>query len=121
IGDNPRWVVEGLATALEASGMLTSVPTDKLLDRANHYRLMWFTKYAQSRRKPKSLVEFIASDKKYASAAPDAYAEGWALTFFLLETRAGKYSSYLRTIAARDPKLPYTAEDRVADFRNAFG
>ncbi len=121
IGENPKWVVEGLATALEVPGMHTSAPTDTVRDRANHYRLVWFEKYAKTRRKPNSLVEFISRDNLYALAPPDAYAEGWALTFFLLETRPGKYSGLLRTIAARDPNSPYTADERLNDFRNAFG
>ena len=121
IGPNPKWIVEGLATAFEVPAMHNSVATDTAKDRINQGRFTWFTNFAQTRRRPKSLADFVAQDQMFASAGQDAYAQGWALTFFLLETRAGKFTRYLQRIAAREPLSPCSAEERVADFRNAFG
>jgi hypothetical protein len=67
------------------------------------------------------LKDFVATDDLYTSATLDAYAEGWALTFFLAETRHGSYGRYLKTLVARNPLLVYTDDERVADFRKAFG
>jgi hypothetical protein len=50
----------------------------------------------------------------------DAYGEAWALSFFLIETRPRAYAEFLRTIAARDPLRAYSADDRVADFKNTI-
>ena len=67
------------------------------------------------------MKEFVASDDLYASATLDAYAEGWALTFFLAETRHGSYGRYLKTLVNRNPLYVYDDKERVADFRKSFG
>ena len=63
----------------------------------------------------------MATDDLYSSATLDAYAEGWALTFFLAETRHASYGRYLKLIVQRNPLKAYSAAERVADFRRAFG
>jgi len=82
---------------------------------------VWFVNYMQSRRSHRSLDDFVATDDLYASATLDAYAEGWALTFFLAETRHASYARYLKAMAQRNPLVPYAAAERVADFHKAFG
>lgn len=122
LGTNPKWIVEGLATVFESSGIRDSASSrGKAFDRANKDRYVWFRNYAQSRRKPKSLAAFVSEDKPYQAAALDAYAEGWALSFYLIETRSANYARYLKTIANRDPMKDYPAEERLADFKKAFG
>ena len=121
IGQTPKWVIEGLATMFEAPGIHDSQRTAAPKTRINRSRYLWFENYLQSRRRPHSLKDFIASDDLYASATLDAYAEGWALTFFLAETRHGSYGRYLKALVARNPLQIYTNEERVADFRKAFG
>ena len=89
--------------------------------RINRGRYLWFGNYMQTRRRPHSLDDFVSSDDLYSSATLDAYSEGWALTFFLAETRHASYGRYLKTIAQRNPLKAYTAADRLADFHRAFG
>ncbi|HUG90769.1 MAG TPA: DUF1570 domain-containing protein [Planctomycetaceae bacterium] len=121
IGENPKWIVEGLATVFEAPGIRDPGGQQTVASRLNRERFVWFMNYAQKRRPKKSLAAFIESDKAFDAAALDGYSQGWALTFFLLETRPGKYARYLRTIAERDPLRPYPPEDRLADFQSHFG
>jgi hypothetical protein len=120
IGQTPKWVIEGLATMFEAPGIHDS-KSAAAMTRINRSRYLWFENYLKSRRRPHSLKDFVATDDLYASATLDAYAEGWALTFFLAETRHGSYGRYLKSLVARNPLLVYTDEERVADFRKAFG
>jgi len=120
IGQTPKWVIEGMATMFEAPGIHDS-KSAAAMTRINRNRYLWFENFLKSRRQPHSLKDFIASDDPYASATLDAYAEGWALTFFLAETRHGSYGRYLKTLVARNPLLVYSEEERVADFRKAFG
>ena len=61
------------------------------------------------------------SDRLFQSSVLDAYAQAWAVTFYLAETRSSKQTKYLRTVSARDPMKPYSAEERLADFQAAFG
>ena len=70
-----------------------------------------------SQMKPRSLESFLASDDAFKTDVLDAYSEAWAFSFFLIETRPRPYAEYLRTMAARDPLLVYSAEQRVADFK----
>ncbi|MDA1017078.1 MAG: DUF1570 domain-containing protein [Planctomycetota bacterium] len=121
IGANPKWVVEGLATMFEAPGIRERARRMPLKSKINRDRFVWFVNYRQSRRKPSSLHIFVASDRVFDTATLDSYSEAWALSLFLLETHASEYAAYLKVIANRDPFADYTSEDRLADFRDAFG
>jgi hypothetical protein len=120
IGETPKWVIEGLATMFEAPGIHDS-RSGSPMTRINRSRYLWFENYLKHRRRPHSLKDFISTDDMYASSTLDAYAEGWALTFFLAETRHTSYGRYLKSLVARNQLLVYTEEERVADFRRAFG
>lgn len=118
---NPRWLVEGLATAFEAPGMrsqaLQKTPGAKL----NEGRLSQFREFAEQRRRPKTLQTFIGNGNLTDENLLDGYAQSWALTYFLLETRPREYAKYVKLIAARSPLEDCTEEQRVSDFRAAFG
>lgn len=117
LGETPRWVVEGMATALEPDGMRSTLSGSQPSQRINRERYLVFQNYVKSGRRPnKSLRAFIESDALYDSAVLDFYAQSWALTFFLVETRPRNYAAYLKRIAARDPLTQYPGNERVADF-----
>lgn len=121
IGENPKWLVEGLATMFEADGSRQNTGGKRPQERLNPERFKHFTHYAQHRRQPRSLAKFVMSDRPFQLGVLDAYAESWALTFFLAETRSSQYANYLKTVSARDPMQPYSTEERLADFQSAFG
>lgn len=89
--------------------------------RINLYRFLSFQEFVKTRRKKKSLADFIKSDTLFQKSVLDAYAQAWALSFYLIETRPAKYMQYLKTIAKRDPLKPYTSQERLSDFTNIFG
>jgi hypothetical protein len=89
--------------------------------RINRGRFIGFQNFVQRRRKPDSLESFVASDTMLRRSPLDFYAQSWALSFYLMETRSRQYASYLKTIAARDPLKSYDKSARVADFKEAFG
>lgn len=120
IGENPQWIVEGLATVFEAPGIRDSSPRLPASSRINRERFVWFGNFVSSRREPKSLPDFIKSDELFQSATLDAYSQAWALSFYLTETRSSKYARYLRRVAERDPMSPYPPEQRLDDFEQAF-
>lgn len=121
MAENPKWFVEGLACVFEAPGIREADPSGKVSSRINSERLGWFNSYRKVRRPEKFLKVFVSSDKFFAASPLDAYAEGWALTFFLIETRRREYGTYIRKVAARKPLEEYSAEERVKDFEGAFG
>jgi hypothetical protein len=120
-GETPRWVVEGMATAFEPEGMRGLQASSPPKQRINHERFLVFQNFVQSGRRPaKSLRSFIESDSLYESAVLDFYAQSWALTFFLMETRPRNYSAYLKRIADRDPLADYPAKARLEDFQQTI-
>ena len=120
-GETPRWVVEGMATAFEPDGMRSTLAGSQAYQRINRERYLVFQNFVKTgRRTPKSLRSFIESETLYESAVLDFYAQSWALTFFLVETRPRNYSAYLKRIAARDPFAAYSAKERLADFKETI-
>ncbi len=121
IGETPLWVVEGLALTFESENFRNPVPGMLPAARINPERYARF-RNLMSQQKPKKFVEdLIRDDQLFRTSTLDAYAESWALTFYLLQTRESQYSQYLKLINARPPLVPYEAEARLADFRKAFG
>ncbi len=121
VADHPRWVVEGLATVLEADGIRTRQGSSLPADRVNRQRYLWFQDYANTRRPARSLAGFVREDRPFQQTPLDAYSEAWALSFFLLETRPLQYSKYLKRLVERDPLSAYEAGSRVNDFSEIFG
>lgn len=117
----PRWVAEGLGTMFEARGVWDSRDNTKPADRVNFSRLAAFQNYVATNRKSGSLAEFLSSDRLFESNPQSAYAEAWALSFFLAETEPRKYAAYLQRTASRPNFVPYPATDRLQDFSATFG
>ena len=65
----------------------------------------------------------IATDDRFRdpASAVDAYAEAWALHYYLLETQKEKYDNYLKNLGKKQPLQWNTPDQRVADFEAAFG
>jgi len=121
IGDNPKWVVEGLATVLEVPGIRNKINNRSIASRINRDRFIWFQNYVKTRRPEESLATFLRSDGMFNSAVLDAYSQAWALSFYLIETRPRRYIEYLKAIASRDSLRRYSGKERLEDFKNTFG
>ena len=89
----------------------------------NRMRLKQFQDYAKERRPRDSLKTLITNDTRLSKAetAEDAYAEAWALTYFLINKRGPAYASYLRRISAKPCLIWDTPEERLSDFLEEFG
>lgn len=123
VGGAPTWVVEGLATALEPSGMRKRSGRNLVADRLNGERSKWFRDVFREHRPMGFLPAIVASDSNFHKNLLHAYSESWAFTFFLLEngTRRKDLVDYLQVLAERDPTKPYTAKLRLEEFEQAFG
>jgi hypothetical protein len=118
---SPKWVKEGLATMFEARGVWNREYDNSQSDRINQYQLSAFRAYAATRRRPAALAELIASDDAFRSDMGGAYAEAWALSFYLSETQPRLYAAYIAKTADRPLFADYTAAERMADFQDIFG
>lgn len=117
----PLWLAEGLAMLFEAPGVHDSRTYTRPGDRVNRDRLQVFRQTVLPRHRPELLASLAASDDLFRTDPAAAYAEAWALSFFLLETEPLKYAQYLKRTASRPPFRPYAAADRKADFTALFG
>lgn len=120
-GGTPSWVLEGMATVLEASGMRS--PGTSVAAKLNPERLEWFKANYSARRQPGDLAKLIASDDMFRQQTLDAYSAAWGITWFLTENpaRGRQFSKYLKSLRERDPLQTYTAEERLKDFQKVFG
>jgi hypothetical protein len=117
----PRWLVEGLATMFEARGVWNAHYDRTQSDRINRGRLRDFREYVASRRQPSALATLLTSDQPFRSDIEGAYAEAWALSFYLCETQPRLYAAYLVRTAERPLFSDYSAAERMADFQDIFG
>ncbi|MCA9038879.1 MAG: DUF1570 domain-containing protein [Planctomycetaceae bacterium] len=115
LGDNPRWIVEGLATVFESPGIRDS--SRVMQDKLNRERYLWFKDYSTTRRPEKSLSDFLVTDDLFNKSSLDAYSEAWALSFYLLETRPRQYVEYLQQVSKQGNGRRYTSQERIADFQ----
>jgi len=118
--DTPQWLGEGLATMFEARGVWDSRASHTLKDRINVGRLTDFRAGLKT-REPGTLANLVASDQLFKTDMPAAYAEAWALMFFLCETRPRELAQYFEKTAAQADFSSYYAAQRVADFAECFG
>ncbi len=119
--DIPLWVSEGVAVYFETPD-LESTKGWRRIGGVNRERLLQFRQYLRNRPSD-SLVTLLANSKRLRNTetAPDAYAEAWALNYFLLRRRSQEYHKYLRMLSQKKPLINDTDEERLAAFQAAFG
>jgi hypothetical protein len=116
----PQWVAEGLGTLFEARGIWDARGGARPSERVNRGRLEQF-RASLTKHKSDTLVQLISSDKLFKSDIDMAYAEAWALTFYLSQTQPSKYAAYLARTARRPDFQNYNSAQRLADFTAVFG
>jgi hypothetical protein len=104
----------------EAPGVWNSRAHTRTGDRVNRDRLDGFRRW-ESKRPAGGLAQLLASDAPFATDPLGAYAEGWALTYFLMEREPRKYAQYLQRLMQIPEFGERTAAQRQADFTAVFG
>jgi hypothetical protein len=119
--DIPLWVSEGIAVYFETPD-LTSSRGWRTIGAINPGRLAAFRQYL-SRRPAGSLQSLVSDDRRLRDSkqALDAYAEAWALTWFLIEQRPKQYEAYLKMLSEKRPLVWDEPETRLKEFRHFFG
>ncbi len=121
LAPTPRWVTEGLGTLFEAEGVWNARNNHSAGARVNREQLRRFREYAATRRKSDVIAELVSYDRMFPSDAWAAYAQAWALTYYLAESQPRKYAKYLRLTAQRPEFQDYRAAERLEDFTSVFG
>lgn len=125
VADNPLWVSEGLAMFFETPDLKNAKGWSNI-GNINRNRLIQFRKYLQN-RPVDSLVTLVQDDKRFINdqqIAEIAYAEAWALNYYLLKgnsKQAKHFFSYLKQLLGKPPSVYDTPEERLNLFRSEFG
>ncbi|MCS7305617.1 MAG: DUF1570 domain-containing protein [Thermoguttaceae bacterium] len=121
LSDCPLWVSEGIAIYFETPD-LSSDKGWRSIGAINRPRLIQFYTYLKN-RPPDSLRTLIEKDDRFRNTQTglDAYAEAWALTYFLLKQRPKQYVEYLRQISRKKPLVWDSPQTRLREFQAAFG
>ena len=119
--DIPLWVSEGIAIYFETPDLRSSKGW-RNIGSVNRVRLVEFRGYLRN-RPADSLQTLLSSDARFRNArtAPQAYAEAWALNYFLLRKHSDEYLGYLQTLAEKGPLRYDDPDERLALFRRTFG
>lgn len=121
LADIPFWVSEGIAIYFETPD-LESTKGWRNIGGVNQVNLFNFRKYLPS-RPAGSLEALLCDDKRFRdpAVAADAYAEAWALNYYLLRTKSEAYVKYVKLLAQQQPLGNLEREERLKQFRQCFG
>jgi hypothetical protein len=119
--DVPFWLSEGIAIYFETPDLKRSKGWGGI-GAVNRVNLLNFRKYLETRPRG-SLAQLLSDDKRFRDpkTSADAYAEAWALNYFLIRTRKAAYIRYLQDLAALPPQRFLEPDERIAQFRQHFG
>ncbi len=121
LSDCPRWFSEGIAMYFETPD-LRSAKGWSGIGNVNRPRLEQFQQ-SLTARSANSLETLLRDDKRFIDPKQvlNAYAEAWALTYFLIHKHPKEYVSYLRLLSTKKPLLQDGPEQRLDEFRRTFG
>jgi len=119
--DVPFWVSEGIAIFFETPN-LESTKGWRNIGAVNRVNLTNFRNYLK-RRPAGSLEQLLTGDKRFkdSTTATDAYAEAWALNYFLLKNRGEAYVKYLGALAQQKPLIDVEPAERLKQFKEFLG
>ena len=117
----PGWLVEGIGTLFEARGVWNSGEFRERNDRINRYQFENFKKNFQKKNTLEYVKNVIVSDKLFERSSQKAYSMAWMMTFYATETRPKQYGSLISRTYKRKSFHPYTASERIRDFKRSFG
>ncbi|HTU27671.1 MAG TPA: DUF1570 domain-containing protein [Pirellulales bacterium] len=121
--DIPLWVSEGIAVYFETPDLNNSKGW-KEIGAINRPRLERFREYL-TRRPADSLSTLISDDARLRNAdggtALDAYAEAWALNYYLIRNHSKEFVAYLKMLSEKRQLLWDDPTERRKEFQAAFG
>ncbi|MCS5629959.1 MAG: DUF1570 domain-containing protein [Pirellulaceae bacterium] len=121
LAPHPLWFSEGLAVFFEPPNLKTQAGYQPIGEVSPLHLATY--RGASRVRKVMKLEELVSHDRTFRNSATIrlAYAQSWALTYFLIRTRRGEFLTYLKTQGAKQSLSADTPELRLRDFEEAFG
>ena len=120
LGDAPLWLNEGMANWFETPD-LKNKNGWRRPGMINSLRLARVKAFIPN-RPADSLETLVSGDSRFGNeGAFDAYAESWALVYFLLKHRRNEFCDYLKAVSSKQPGGKVDAETRLNEFTKHFG
>ena len=121
LSDTPYWLSEGIAMYFETPD-LSSSKGWRGLGSINRGRLNQFRRHLSAREED-SLSTLLGSDSRHRDPddAPHAYAESWALVYYLIHRKPKEFRAYMNMMANKKPLFWKTPEERLEQFQDHFG
>ncbi|MCS7237578.1 MAG: DUF1570 domain-containing protein [Thermoguttaceae bacterium] len=119
--ETPLWLSEGIAMFFETPDLQSTAGWAGVGEK-NPKRAADFYAYLP-RRARNSLATLIQSDDRFrdTSTAIDAYAEAWALSYYLLRKYPQKTIKYIKKMKDLPIGGEYPPDARLRDFQEVFG
>jgi hypothetical protein len=119
--DIPLWLCEGMAVYFEAPD-LASTRGWRGIGRINYPRLKTFHDNLQQWHEG-SLERLLMDNRRFRNpqTAADAYADAWALNYYLIKYEPNAYAEYVKLLAAKPPLVEDEPQTRLDEFRQHFG
>ncbi|MGM0486750.1 MAG: DUF1570 domain-containing protein [Planctomycetota bacterium] len=119
--DNPTWVSEGIAVFFETPDLGSSRGWRSI----GGVHPLYLPKFLRSlaTRDDDPLTTLLNDDARFRDpkTSSQAYADAWALNYYLLRVRHEDYVEYLQELANQKPLVEQDTKQRIARFRRAFG
>jgi len=92
------------------------------IGRVNYPRLATFRRNLPQWKRG-SLDELLADNGRFRDprSAVAAYADAWALNYYLIKYRSDDYAAYLKLLAQKPPLIQDDPATRLSEFRQHFG
>lgn len=119
--DIPFWVSEGIAIYFETPDLQSSKGW-RNIGGINRVNLFNFRKSLRD-RPPDALERLLSDDKRFRDpqTASAAYAEAWALNYFLLRKHEADYLKYLGELSQLSALVEEGTDFRLTMFKKHFG
>ncbi len=119
--DIPLWLVEGMAVYFEAPDLSSSRGWTGI-GKVNYPRLEVFRGHL-ARWKSDEFEDLITGSARLRNpqTAIDAYADAWALNYYLIRFQSAGYAGYLESQRQKGPLATTTAEEKLNEFEQHFG
>lgn len=120
--DHPMWLSEGLAVYFEPASGRGTLTWDRP-GGVSRIHLQGFQQAARDNGLQVPLTELLMSDSAFTGSETlaAAYAEGWALTWFLLKTNPAGFARLMQQQQLRKPLNAVSVSDRQQEIVQASG
>ncbi len=121
LADNPIWVSEGLAMFFETPDV-SNAKGWGTIGKLNFYNYQNFRRFLPQRPSD-SLITLLTTDDRLRNSqtAQSAYAESWALTYYLLKVNRKAFTAYIKDLSQQTPLGECLPRERLELFQKHFG